>query len=469
MGLRKRCSRHVRPVLRSGTPNPAYCSASPRCEHPWHYDFRVNHQRYRASTETADKHRARDIEARERARILEGRHGIRRQPDITLRRFWPIYRDTYARVHHRATTLQRGGELWRTLDRHLGAMILHRITVFTVEQYKAKRLTEGVKLATVARELSVLSGMLRRAVEWRYLVAAPPVKIPRSVSQRTRILTPDEQRRLLEAYDRGRRARVKPLIRLLLATGARLGELLALRWRDIEGGYLWLYHTKNAKPRRLPVTREIAEILASVPKVGESVFISFRTGKPYRRILTGFKAARRDAGITTGDVVIHTLRHTAISRMMDANIDPRTIMEISGHNSLAMLERYTHPREQRKIEALEAINRPLMDTTRSQSEPGVAVSHTAVRGNNLKARHHGSRNSSSTEFVDATRPIVAVVSAGRANRFGHPAASVVQRYREAGASLFRTDRHGAITVETDGHQIRVRTMTGETLLLGTGN
>jgi hypothetical protein len=42
--------------------------------------------------------------------------------------------------------------------------------------------------------------------------------------------------------------------------------------------------------------------------------------------------------------------------MMDANIDPRTIMEISGHSSLAMLERYTHPREQRKIEALEAIN-----------------------------------------------------------------------------------------------------------------
>ena len=99
-------------------------------------------------------------------------------------------------------------------------------------------------------------------------------------------------------------------------------------------------------------------------------------------------------------------------------------------------------------------------------EPQIGSRLAPVRLRVVKVPHHGSRNSSSTEFVDATRPIVAVVSAGRANRFGHPAPSVVQRYREAGASLFRTDQHGAITVETDGHQIRVRTMTGETLLLG---
>ena len=98
------------------------------------------------------------------------------------------------------------------------------------------------------------------------------------------------------------------------------------------------------------------DILARVPRKGSNVFISCRTGKPLQKILTGFKAAVRDAGLSN-DVVIHTLRRTAISRMMDANIDPRTIMEISGHSSLAMLERYTHPREQRKIEALEAINR----------------------------------------------------------------------------------------------------------------
>ncbi|MAG71060.1 MAG: tyrosine-type recombinase/integrase [Vicinamibacterales bacterium] len=450
---------------RDGHPNRLYCPTSPRCDHPWHYDIRINGRRYRASTETANKHQARDIEARERARILEGRHGIRRQPDITLRRFWPIFRDTYAKVHHRATTLDREKHIWRTLDRHLGAMILHQISAFTVEQYKSKRLAEGVQPATAARELLVLSSMLRRAVEWDHLAAMPSMKIPRSVGQRTRILTPEEQQRLLEAYDRGRRVRVKPLIQLLLATGARLGEILSLKWRDIQRGYLWLHHTKNGKPRRLPVTPEIAGILASVPKRGPSVFVSFRTGNPYRGILTGFKAALRDAGITSGDVVIHTLRHTAISRMMDANIDPRTIMEISGHSSLAMLERYTHPREQRKIEALEAINRPLLGTTRSQSETEVAVSRRAASGTNFKVPHHGSAGSSSAAFVAATRPDLAVVSAGRANQFGHPAPEVVRRYLDRGARVLNTAADGAITIETDGRTVEVSTMTGRTMTL----
>lgn len=331
------------------------CNCATRCQHVWYYDFRVNGRRYRACTETPDKHRARDIESTERTRILEGRHGIRRQPDITLREFWPVWVENYAKQHHRHTTLHRGLYTWRVLDRHLGGMILHEITAFNTEQYKAKRRAAGIKPATIARDLLVLSSMLRCAVEWKYLVTAPKIQVPRTVGTRTRILTHDEQRRLLAAYDSGRRAMVKPLIELLLATSARLGELLALQWKDIDQGYLWLYLTKNGKSRRLPLTREMRDILARGPRKGSHVFISCRTGKPLQKILTGFKAAVRDAGLSN-DVVIHTLRHTAISRMMDANIDPRTIMEISGHSSLAMLERYTHPREQRKVEALEAIN-----------------------------------------------------------------------------------------------------------------
>ena len=141
-----------------------------------------------------------------------------------------------------------------------------------------------------------------------------------------------------------------------------------MKWTDIESGYLWLYITKNGKARRLPLTDELREILSRVPHRGEHVFTSYRTGTKFQKVGNGFRAAVCDAGITTGDVVIHTLRHTAISRMMDANIDPRTIMEISGHSSLAMLERYTHPREQRKIEALEAINRNSLVTQRSQTK-----------------------------------------------------------------------------------------------------
>ena len=78
----------------------------------------------------------------------------------------------------------------------------------------------------------------------------------------------------------------------------------------------------------------------------------------------------------------------------------------------------------------------------------------------LKAPHHGSLTSSSLEFLREIEPQIAVFSAGRANHFGHPAPAVLQRYRDVGAAIFRTDQDGAITLDTDGHSIDVHTFTG---------
>jgi competence protein ComEC len=83
----------------------------------------------------------------------------------------------------------------------------------------------------------------------------------------------------------------------------------------------------------------------------------------------------------------------------------------------------------------------------------------------IKVPHHGSLTSSSAAFLRAVRPAVAVVSAGRANHFGHPATPVLQRYREIGAELFRTDQDGAVTVETDGKGLDIRTFRGRHITL----
>jgi integrase len=367
MSLRKRCSRTEAATLTDGSANPLHCSASPRCDHYWHYDFRVNGRRYRASTETADKHKARDIEAKERTRILDGRHGIRRQPDITFNAFAAEYLKTHSLPNKKPSTRKRDHQMLdAVLIPAFGKQLLRDITSFSLEQHKAKRLAGGCRPGTVNRELMLIKGMLTKAVEWKYLIASPGagVRALKDAAQRTRILTPDEQQRLLAAYDKGRRPAVKPIIELLLITGARLGEVLALRWEDTTGGFIRFMDTKNGRPRRLPITSQMADLLASVPRRDTTfVFVSGRRGTRYTRILTGFKAALGDAGIDPGDVVIHTLRHTALSRMMDAGLDVRTIMEISGHSSLAMLERYTHPTEQRKAEALNTYG---MDTNRSQ-------------------------------------------------------------------------------------------------------
>jgi competence protein ComEC len=78
----------------------------------------------------------------------------------------------------------------------------------------------------------------------------------------------------------------------------------------------------------------------------------------------------------------------------------------------------------------------------------------------LKVGHHGSLSSSSWAFVRAFRPDAALVSVGRGNTFGHPAPEIVARLEDAGAEVFRTDRDGALILETDGHSVTIRTMAG---------
>jgi beta-lactamase superfamily II metal-dependent hydrolase len=83
----------------------------------------------------------------------------------------------------------------------------------------------------------------------------------------------------------------------------------------------------------------------------------------------------------------------------------------------------------------------------------------------VKVPHHGSLTSSTWEFVQALAPRLAVVSVGRSNAFGHPAPAVLQRYRDAGAEIFRTDQDGAVTVDSDGESLDVHAFAGRTVHL----
>lgn len=104
-------------------------------------------------------------------------------------------------------------------------------------------------------------------------------------------------------------------------------------------------------------------------------------------------------------------------------------------NSLVVLVEY------RRFRAL------FMGDAGFQSEERLLASGIDLHADVLKVGHHGSAYSSSAAFIDAVKPRIAIISVGRHNLFGHPAALTLQTLRTAGASIFRTDQCGAVTVE----------------------
>jgi competence protein ComEC len=92
-----------------------------------------------------------------------------------------------------------------------------------------------------------------------------------------------------------------------------------------------------------------------------------------------------------------------------------------------------------------------------QTEEELVAERAPLAADFRKVPHHGSRTSSTQEFLAAIVARVAVVSVSAANPFGHPAPEIVERYADDGIRLLRTDRDGAVTALTGGQNLSVHT------------
>lgn len=92
-----------------------------------------------------------------------------------------------------------------------------------------------------------------------------------------------------------------------------------------------------------------------------------------------------------------------------------------------------------------------------EAETALLNSGVNLRSDVVKVAHHGSRTSSTPGFVNATHPVVAIISVGRTSVFGHPHKEVVERWRAIGSEVLTTGQRGTITVSTDGHDLKLET------------
>ena len=96
-----------------------------------------------------------------------------------------------------------------------------------------------------------------------------------------------------------------------------------------------------------------------------------------------------------------------------------------------------------------------------QAEKEILEKFSEIQSHVLKSPHHGSRTSSSEDFLKTTAPRIVVISVGSGNMYGFPDKEVLERYERTGAKVYRTDIHGAVEITLKGQDISVRTASSK--------
>ncbi|AWN54628.1 site-specific integrase [Methylobacterium sp. 17Sr1-1] len=234
------------------------------------------------------------------------------------------------------------------------------LTVGKVATHRDLRL-KTVKPSSINRELA----LYRHAFEiarrmWDIPIPENPFALvtkPKVANGRSRRLEPGEWELLREACERSRNPHLLPMVEFGLETAMRRGEVLRLRWRDIEWTRRTLHipKAKNGHPRTIPLTRRALSLLQEL-KPAEVVLdaVVFPTTEDAVKM-----AWRRAMGrVSLPDFRYHDLRHEAVSRFFEMGLSIPEVALISGHRDTRMLMRYAHLRPETIADKLRNINRP---------------------------------------------------------------------------------------------------------------
>ena len=197
---------------------------------------------------------------------------------------------------------------------------------------------------TISKLFQMLNG------EWELRIPNPIngiKRMPSSKGRRKRVNLELESR-LLYGCDKLSLPLLRSIIQFALQTGMRRGELMGLTWTDVDlsNRKAYLHQTKNGEPRQVPLTRQAMAVLESLPKDYERVFPMGMSGLRYQfeRLKRHLKQDWNGCGANPfNDLRFHDFRHEALSRLSDAGLNVIELSHISGHKTLAMLKRYTHP------------------------------------------------------------------------------------------------------------------------------
>ena len=317
----------------------------------WYIAYQANGKRIRQMI-SEDRKLAEKVLYKKKIEVAENKFlDIRKQQKIKFSEF----ADTYFELHSKPNKRSYKSDIIniRHLKSFFSDKYLYNINAMLVEEYKIER-AKKVSLATVNRELACLKHMFNKAIEWNKTSNNPvkKVKLFKENNKRTRYLEKEEIEKLL----RNCSGYLKPIVIVALNTGMRKGEILSLKWHDIDfrHGVINIYHTKNNEKREVPINEMVKTALVRVRKHPNSSYVFNKPdGSPRIDIRKSFFTTLKKSGIL--NFRFHDLRHTFASHLVMAGVDLNTVRELMGHKSLEMTLRYSHLSQDHKKHAVDIL------------------------------------------------------------------------------------------------------------------
>jgi integrase len=334
-----------------------------------------------------------DVEdARKKARTIvsnvdAGRapnEGLGTQKTQTLAAFIAGDFTTYVRAH-------RPRSLEATLARLKAAgfdkFMADDLTALTDDRFERWKIAAGIKPATVIRDLAALSGVLGRAKKLKVIASNPLLSVDKPKTdkgKRPRFLKPDEYARLMAAIEARDKAAVAarlrnkerqkskapikqpykdeltPAILLSLHTGMRRGEILRLRWRDIDFDTRELIAhgdtTKGGQTRTLPLNNDALATLRAWRKQsgGQRDDRVFTVSTSHK---TAWSALLKSAGIVK--FRWHDLRHNFASYLVQRGVTLNDVRDLLGHKDLVTTLKYAEIADTNRRAAVDLLNKPI--------------------------------------------------------------------------------------------------------------
>jgi integrase len=352
----------------------------------WWIKFTKNGQVFQESTGTKVYAEAERYLKRRLGEVATGKFAGLAVERIAVNELFDDLMEDY-RLNKRASIVETTSRLKNHLRPFFGEMRAADVSTAQVKRYMRQRLEAGVVSATVNRELEILKRAFTLAIK------SDPPKVARELS--ITMLTEDNVR--TGFLDDSGYLRVKeelpeylrPLFVVGYHLGTRLGELRKLKWEQVDMAHRSIVlnpkQTKNRQGRTLPIYGEMREWLTMQREIRDARYpecdlVFHDQGEPIGDFCKAWRSACKRAG--SEGLLFHDLRRSAVRNMVRAGITEKVAMQISGHKTRSIFDRYNIVNERDITEAAAKLEQR-MQTSLATLVVTPMVAANAVPASNL--------------------------------------------------------------------------------------